>query len=105
MTGAGALGVAAFARPSDAEIVFRVRWRDYHCRITSVADDLIRFAEPCWTNALPGTGRVGPHWDNTAVGTEIHGWSMFATNALELLDRAWPFRLELRRADRHVFAA
>jgi len=85
MTGASALGVAAYVRPSDVEMVFRVRWRDYHCRVTSVSDDLIRFAEPCWTNALPGTGRVGPHWDNTAVGTEIHAWSMFATNALELL--------------------
>jgi hypothetical protein len=85
MTGAGSLGVAAYARPSDVEMVFRVRWRDYHCRIVDVSGDLIRFAEPCWTNALPGTGRVGPHWDNTAVGTEIHGWSTFATNALELL--------------------
>ncbi|MBS2550315.1 right-handed parallel beta-helix repeat-containing protein [Catenulispora sp. NL8] len=85
MTGAGALGVAAYGRPSDVELVFRVRWRDYHCRITDISDDLIRFAEPCWTNALPGTGRVGPHWDNTAVGTEIHSWSMFASNALESL--------------------
>jgi beta-glucuronidase len=85
MTGAAALGIAAYARPSDAEVVFRVRWRSYHCRIAGVSGDLIRFEEPCWTNALPGTGRVGPHWDNTAVGTEIHGWSMFAANALELL--------------------
>ncbi|WP_194897375.1 right-handed parallel beta-helix repeat-containing protein [Catenulispora pinisilvae] len=85
MTGAGTLGVAAFALPSDVELVFRVRWRDYHCRIADISEDLVRFAEPCWTNALPGTGRVGPHWDNTAVGTEIHSWSMFATNALELL--------------------
>jgi hypothetical protein len=85
MTGAAALGVSEFARPSDVEMVFRVRWRSYHCRITALTDDVVRFAEPCWTNALPGTGRVGPHWDNTAVGTEIHAWSMFATNALELL--------------------
>ena len=85
MTGAAALGVAGFARPSDVELVFRVRWRSYHCPVVGISDDVIRFAEPCWTNALPGTGRVGPHWDNTAVGTEIHAWSMFATNALELL--------------------
>lgn len=91
MTGAGSLGIAAYARPSDVEVVFRVRWRDYHCPVAGVADDLIRFAEPCWTNALPGTGRVGPHWDNTAVGTEIHGWSMFAANALELLTEPGSF--------------
>ena len=85
MIGAASLGVGAYARPSDVELVFRVRWRDYHCPVEGIEGDLIRFAEPCWTNALPGTGRVGPHWDNTAVGTEIHTWSMFATNAMELL--------------------
>ncbi|GAA1992129.1 right-handed parallel beta-helix repeat-containing protein [Catenulispora subtropica] len=87
VTSAGLSGteVAGWSRPEDVEAVFKVRWRDFHCRVASASPDLLTFVTPAWTNSIAGTGRVGPHWDDTAVTTMRHQWSMFLSNALELL--------------------
>ncbi|MFJ8751646.1 right-handed parallel beta-helix repeat-containing protein [Streptomyces sp. NPDC102441] len=86
MTGAGATGIAQWERPTDAEAVIRVRWRNYHCRIAGVAGDLLTFAQPCWTNSASGTGRTGPSWDSTTVDSDRYAGVAFFENAPELLD-------------------
>ncbi|NUR30505.1 MAG: right-handed parallel beta-helix repeat-containing protein [Catenulispora sp.] len=86
-TSAGLSGVdiSGWSRPEDVEVVFKVRWRDFHCRVAAASPELVTFANPAWTNSIAGTGRVGPHWDDTAVTTSRHQWSMFLTNEIELL--------------------
>lgn len=78
-------------RPTDVEAVIKVRWRDYHCRVASVAGDLLRFAQPCWTNSASGTNRTGPAWDTTTVDSSRYDGVSFFENAVELLDEPGEF--------------
>ncbi|MFF1836549.1 right-handed parallel beta-helix repeat-containing protein [Streptomyces sp. NPDC058231] len=91
MTGAEATGIADWQRPTDAEAVIRVRWRNYHCRIAGVGGDLLTFAQPCWTNSASGTNRTGPAWDTTAVDSTRYSGVAFFENAPELLDQPGEF--------------
>ncbi|MFJ1680363.1 right-handed parallel beta-helix repeat-containing protein [Streptomyces sp. NPDC088251] len=91
MTGAVATGIAQWRRPTDAEAVIRVRWRNYHCRITGVNGDVMTFAQPCWTNSASGTDRTGPAWDSTAVDSTRYSGVAFFENAPELLDQPGEF--------------
>ncbi|MCX4966074.1 right-handed parallel beta-helix repeat-containing protein [Streptomyces sp. NBC_00654] len=91
MTGAGATGIARWQRPTDAEVVIRVRWRNYHCRIAGVSGDVMTFAQPCWTNSASGTDRTGPSWDSTTVDSARYSGVAFFENAPELLDTPGEF--------------
>lgn len=91
MTGAVATGIAKWQRPTDAEAVIRVRWRNYHCRITAVNGDVMTFAQPCWTNSASGTDRTGPAWDSTTVDSTRYSGVAFFENAPELLDQPGEF--------------
>ncbi|MET9658845.1 right-handed parallel beta-helix repeat-containing protein [Streptomyces sp. NPDC006510] len=91
MTGAVATGIAQWQRPTDAEAVIRVRWRNYHCRITGVNGDVMTFAQPCWTNSASGTNRTGPAWDSTTVDSTRYSGVAHFENAPELLDQPGEF--------------
>lgn len=91
MTGATATGIDHWQRPTDAEAVIRVRWRNYHCRIAGVSGDTMTFVQPCWTNSASGTERTGPAWDSTAVDSARYSGVAFFENAPELLDRPGEF--------------
>lgn len=91
MTGATATGIEHWQRPTDAEAVIRVRWRNYHCRIAGVSGDTLTFAQPCWTNSASGTDRTGPAWDTTAVDSTRYSGVAFFENARELLDTPGEF--------------
>ena len=91
MTGANATGIARWQRPTDAEAVIRVRWRNYHCRIAAVSGDILTFAQPCWTNSASGTDRTGPAWDSTTVDSTRYSGVAFFENAPELLDEPGEF--------------
>ncbi|MFE6887809.1 right-handed parallel beta-helix repeat-containing protein [Streptomyces sp. NPDC057694] len=91
MTGAEKTGIARWARPTDAEAVIRVRWRNYHCRIAGVSGDTMTFAQPCWTNAASGTDRTGPAWDTTTVDSSRYSKVSYFENARELLDTPGEF--------------
>ncbi|MFJ4897450.1 right-handed parallel beta-helix repeat-containing protein [Streptomyces sp. NPDC088727] len=91
MTGATATGIDRWQRPTDAEAVIRVRWRNYHCRIAGVSGDTMTFVQPCWTNSASGTDRTGPAWDSTAVDSTRYSGVAFFENAPELLDRPGEF--------------
>ncbi|MFF8711862.1 right-handed parallel beta-helix repeat-containing protein [Streptomyces sp. NPDC015184] len=91
MTGAAATGIATWQRPTDAEAVIRIRWRNYHCRITGVDGDAMTFARPCWTNSASGTDRTGPSWDSTTVDSARYSGVAFFENAPELLDEPGEF--------------
>lgn len=91
MTGATATGIDGWQRPTDAEAVIRVRWRNYHCRIAAVSGDTLTFAQPCWTNSAGGTQRTGPSWDSTTVDSNRYSGVAFFENAPELLDRPGEF--------------
>lgn len=91
MTGATVTGIDRWQRPTDAEAVIRVRWRNYHCRIAGVSGDTMTFAQPCWTNSASGTGRTGPAWDSTAVDSTRYSGVAFFENAPELLDQPGEF--------------
>ncbi|MDK0523465.1 right-handed parallel beta-helix repeat-containing protein [Streptomyces sp. ML-6] len=91
MTGATATGIATWQRPTDAEAVIRIRWRNYHCRITGVTGDVMTFAQPCWTNSASGTDRTGPSWDSTTVDSARYSGVAFFENAPELLDEPGEF--------------
>ncbi|HEY9329054.1 MAG TPA: right-handed parallel beta-helix repeat-containing protein [Streptomyces sp.] len=91
MTGATATGIGRWQRPTDAEAVIRVRWRNYHCRIAAVSGDTMTFAQPCWTNSASGTDRTGPSWDSTTVDSSRYSGVAFFENARELLDQPGEF--------------
>lgn len=91
MTGATATGIDQWQRPTDAEAVIRVRWRNYHCRIAGVSGDIMTFVQPCWTNSASGTERTGPSWDSTTVDSNRYSGVAFFENAPELLDRQGEF--------------
>ncbi|MEV5678184.1 right-handed parallel beta-helix repeat-containing protein [Streptomyces sp. NPDC052179] len=91
MTGANATGIAQWQRPTDAEAVVRVRWRNYHCRIAGVSGDIMTFTQPCWTNSASGTDRTGPAWDSTTVDSTRYSGVAFFENAPELLDTPGEF--------------
>lgn len=91
MTGATATGIGEWRRPTGAEAVIKVRWRDYHCRIASVDGDRMTFARPCWTNSASGTDRTGPAWDSTTVDSSRYSGVAFFENARELLDQPGEF--------------
>ncbi|TXS43612.1 right-handed parallel beta-helix repeat-containing protein [Streptomyces sp. OR43] len=91
MTGATATGINQWQRPTDAEAVIRVRWRNYHCRIAAVSGDTMTFAQPCWTNSASGTDRTGPAWDSTTVDSTRYSGVAFFENAPELLDQPGEF--------------
>lgn len=91
MTGAEATGIAHWKRPTDAEAVIKVRWRNYHCRIAGVSGDKLTFAQPCWTNSASGTDRTGPAWDTTTVDSTRYSGVAFFENAPELLDQPGEF--------------
>ncbi|MGW5733675.1 MULTISPECIES: right-handed parallel beta-helix repeat-containing protein [Streptomyces] len=91
MTGATATGIDRWRRPTGAEAVIKVRWRDYHCRIAGVEGDHLTFARPCWTNSAGGTGRTGPAWDSTTVDSARYSGVAFFENARELLDEPGEF--------------
>ncbi|MFI7336437.1 right-handed parallel beta-helix repeat-containing protein [Streptomyces sp. NPDC050085] len=91
MSGAEKTGIATWARPTDAEAVIRVRWRNYHCRITGVSGDNLTFAQPCWANSASGTNRTGPAWDSTAVDSTRYSGVAYFENARELLDQPGEF--------------
>ncbi|MCX4679968.1 right-handed parallel beta-helix repeat-containing protein [Streptomyces sp. NBC_01433] len=91
MTGANATGIAHWQRPTDAEAVVRVRWRNYHCRIAGISGDIMTFAQPCWTNSASGTDRTGPAWDSTTVDSTRYSGVAFFENAPELLDTPGEF--------------
>ncbi|MFF3391815.1 right-handed parallel beta-helix repeat-containing protein [Streptomyces sp. NPDC002669] len=91
MTGATATGIATWQRPTDAEAVIRIRWRNYHCRITGVNGDAMTFAQPCWANSASGTDRTGPSWDSTTVDSARYSGVAFFENAPELLDEPGEF--------------
>ncbi|MEU9204809.1 right-handed parallel beta-helix repeat-containing protein [Streptomyces sp. NPDC048332] len=91
MTGATAVGIDRWQRPTDAEAVIRVRWRNYHCRIAAVSGDTMTFAQPCWTNSASGTDRTGPAWDSTTVDSTRYSGVAFFENAPELLDQPGEF--------------
>nr|WP_245981342.1 right-handed parallel beta-helix repeat-containing protein [Streptomyces reniochalinae] len=91
MSGARAAGIADWSRPTDAEAVIRVRWRNYHCRVTGLSGDDLTFAQPCWTNSSSGTDRTGPSWDSTTVDSDRYTGVAFFENAVELLDEPGEF--------------
>ncbi|MEV5079747.1 right-handed parallel beta-helix repeat-containing protein [Streptomyces sp. NPDC056159] len=91
MTGAEKTGIADWTRPTDAEAVISVRWRNYHCRIAAVTGDVMTFAQPCWTNSASGTNRTGPAWDTTTVDSSRYSKVAFFENARELLDKPHEF--------------
>ncbi|MFG2648909.1 right-handed parallel beta-helix repeat-containing protein [Streptomyces sp. NPDC048436] len=91
MTGATATGIREWRRPTGADAVIKVRWRDYHCRIASVDGDRMTFAQPCWTNSASGTNRTGPAWDSTTVDSSRYSQVAFFENARELLDEPGEF--------------
>ncbi|MEV0318372.1 right-handed parallel beta-helix repeat-containing protein [Streptomyces sp. NPDC050659] len=91
MTGAEATGITTWRRPTGAEAVVKVRWRNYHCRIASVTGDQLTFAQPCWTNSASGTNRTGPAWDSTTVDSSRYSGVAFFENARELLDKPGEF--------------
>ncbi|MEV7192811.1 right-handed parallel beta-helix repeat-containing protein [Streptomyces sp. NPDC093510] len=91
MTGAEATGIAEWRRPTGAEAVIKVRWRNYRCRITGVQGDRITFAQPCWANSASGTNRTGPAWDSTTVDSPRYHGVAFFENARELLDESGEF--------------
>ncbi|MEU5996388.1 right-handed parallel beta-helix repeat-containing protein [Streptomyces sp. NPDC047197] len=91
MTGATATGIANWKRPTGAEAVIKIRWRDYHCRIAGVEGDDLTFAQPCWTNSASGTNRTGPAWDSTTVDSSRYSGVAFFENARELLDKPGEF--------------
>ncbi|ROQ77548.1 parallel beta helix pectate lyase-like protein [Streptomyces sp. CEV 2-1] len=91
MTGATATGIDHWQRPTDAEAVIRVRWRNYHCRIAGVSGDTMTFVQPCWTNSAGGTDRTGPAWDSTTVDSTRYSGVAFFENAPELLDQPGEF--------------
>ncbi|MFI6864395.1 right-handed parallel beta-helix repeat-containing protein [Streptomyces sp. NPDC050421] len=91
MTGATATGIDQWQRPTDAEAVIRVRWRNYHCRIAGVSGDTMTFVQPCWTNSASGTERTGPSWDSTTVDSGRYSGVAFFENAPELLDQPGEF--------------
>ncbi|MEU5837075.1 right-handed parallel beta-helix repeat-containing protein [Streptomyces diacarni] len=91
MSGARATGIADWRRPTDAEAVIRVRWRNYHCRVTGLSGDDLTFAQPCWTNSSSGTDRTGPSWDSTTVDSDRYAGVAFFENAVELLDKPGEF--------------
>ncbi|MEV8314182.1 right-handed parallel beta-helix repeat-containing protein [Streptomyces sp. NPDC059900] len=91
MTGATATGIDRWRRPTSAEAVIKVRWRDYHCRITGVEGDNLTFAQPCWTNSASGTNRTGPAWDSTTVDSARYSGVAYFENARELLDKPGEF--------------
>ncbi|MWA15015.1 right-handed parallel beta-helix repeat-containing protein [Streptomyces sp. BA2] len=91
MTGATATGIDKWRRPTDAEAVIKIRWRDYHCRIASVDGDRMTFAQPCWTNSASSTNRTGPAWDSTTVDSSRYSGVAFLENARELLDKQGEF--------------
>lgn len=91
MTGAVKSGVAGWSKPANAEVVIRVRWRNYHCRIDKVEGDAITFAQPCWTNSAGGTNRTGPAWDSTTVDSSRYSKVSYFENAVELLDQPGEF--------------
>ncbi|MEV0524033.1 right-handed parallel beta-helix repeat-containing protein [Streptomyces sp. NPDC050439] len=91
MTGATAAGIDTWRRPTGAEAVIKVRWRNYHCRIASLDGDRMTFAQPCWTNSASGTNRTGPAWDSTTVDSARYSGVAFFENARELLDEPGEF--------------
>ncbi|MEU7577279.1 right-handed parallel beta-helix repeat-containing protein [Streptomyces sp. NPDC041068] len=91
MTGAEATGVAKWRKPTAAEAVIKVRWRNYRCRVTGVQGDNISFAQPCWANSASGTNRTGPAWDSTTVDSARYRGVAFFENAHELLDKPGEF--------------
>ncbi|MGV9279416.1 right-handed parallel beta-helix repeat-containing protein [Streptomyces sp. NPDC003730] len=91
LTGARATGIDQWRRPTDAEAVIRIRWRNYHCRIAGVDGDLMTFAQPCWANSSAGTGRTGPAWDSTTVDSNRYHEVAYFENAPELLDEQGEF--------------
>ncbi|MFM9369970.1 right-handed parallel beta-helix repeat-containing protein [Streptomyces sp. Da 82-17] len=91
MSGARATGIADWRRPTDAEAVIRVRWRNYHCRIDAVSGDTLTFAQPCWGNSSGGTERTGPAWDTTTVDSTRYSGVAFFENAPELIDEPGEF--------------
>lgn len=91
MTGATATGIDKWRRPTGAEAVIKIRWRDYHCRIASVDGDRMTFAQPCWANSASGTDRTGPAWDSTTVDSSRFSQVAFFENARELLDESGDF--------------
>ncbi|MFG2539391.1 right-handed parallel beta-helix repeat-containing protein [Streptomyces sp. NPDC048511] len=90
-TGATATGISRWQRPTDAEAVIRIRWRNYHCRIAGVDGDTLTFVQPCWANSAAGTGRTGPSWDSTTVDSARYTGVAFFENARELLDEPGEF--------------
>lgn len=100
MSGARATGIADWTRPTDAEAVIKVRWRNYHCRVTGVHGDQLSFAQPCWTNSASGTDRTGPAWDTTTVDSTRYQGVAWFENAPELLDK--PGEFTWNSADRTV---
>ncbi|MEU6673421.1 right-handed parallel beta-helix repeat-containing protein [Streptomyces sp. NPDC046925] len=96
MTGATATGIDRWQRPTGAEAVIKVRWRDYHCRITGVEGDNLTFAQPCWTNSASGTNRTGPAWDSTTVDSARYSGVAYFENARELLDKPGEFVWDAR---------
>lgn len=91
MTGVEATGIDRWRRPTGAEAVIKIRWRDYHCRIAGVDGDDLTFAPPCWANSASGTDRTGPAWDSTTVDSERYSGVAFFENARELLDKPGEF--------------
>lgn len=91
LSGAGAATVAGFDRPADVTMVSQSRWRSFHCDVADASGDDLTMAQPCWRNGRPGTGRVGPGWDASALGgSSYHGVEYFQ-NAPELLDEPGEF--------------
>ncbi|WP_232792309.1 galactose-binding domain-containing protein [Actinacidiphila yeochonensis] len=91
MSGARATGIAGWSDPTDVTAVIKVRWRDYHCRVSGVSGDTISFVQPCWANSSSGTGRTGPAWDTTTVDSSRYSGVSWFENAPELLDTPGEF--------------
>jgi beta-glucuronidase len=91
LTGTGAATVAGWRDPADVTMVAQSRWRSFHCDVAGVAGDDLVMAQPCWRNGRPGTGRVGPGWDASALGGSSYHGVQYFENAPELLDRPGEF--------------
>jgi hypothetical protein len=84
-TGDGAM--AAYANPTDIEVVSQATWKLFRCGVGSIAGSTITIQNPCWTNA-----------QLLAPGISVPNW---IENARELLDEEGEFYIDRTR---HVVA-
>jgi len=94
LSGGGA-ALATLAHPEELVAVFGVRWRDFHCRVQSVAGNDIQMAQPCWHNTVVDSVKNG--WSNASPkGKPFKGIDWFE-NAYEFLGSPGQFYIDRRK--------